>query len=130
MSSRYVRNLMETWLKDPAMAVPYYLTVNEEQDPQDDVWCTCDFSSNYRETMTFCEGVTSEEGEVEVVYYGLPGKGYDALIQMLEADMLVLMARRDPKLALLNRSAPFEFSGGSADEMYAMSVYVDYQLFE
>jgi len=132
MSSHYVRSLVEGWLKDVAMAVPYYLTINTEQDPQDDIWCTADFSSSYRDTLTFCEGLTTEEGEVEVQYFGLPGKGYEDLIQAVEADMITLMAQRDPqgKCVLMRRSAPYETSGGSARAMYGVSIYVDYQLFE
>ncbi len=132
MSSRYVRVLVEGWLKDVTMGVPYYLTINTEEDPQDDVWCTVDFSASFRDTITFCEGHTTEEGEVEIQYFGLPGKGYDTLIQAIETDMITLMAQRDPqgKMVLMRRSAPFETSGGSAKTMYGLSIYVDYQLFE
>jgi hypothetical protein len=132
MSSRYVRTLVEGWLQDAAMTVPYYRTINEEQNPQDDIWCTAEFSSPFRDLITYCEGLTTEEGEIEIEYFGLPGKGYDTLIQALEADMLILMAQRDPqgKCVLMRRSAPYETSRGSASAMYGLSVYVDYQLFE
>jgi len=132
MSSNYVRVLVEGWLKDVAMTVPYYLTINTEENPQEDQWCTADFSSNYRDRLTFCEGLTSEEGEVEIQYFGLPGTGYSALILAVEADMITLMAQRDPqgKCVLVRRSAPFETSSGSAKQMYGLSIYVDYQLYE
>lgn len=132
MSSYYVRSLIEGWLKDQAMSVPYYPTINEEQNPTDDIWCTADFTSNYRDVMTFCEGLTTEEGEVEIEYFGKAGIGDDSLIQAIEADMLILMAQRDPnsKCILMRRSAPFETSGGSAMMMYGLSIYVDYQLYE
>jgi len=132
MSSRYVRTLVKGWLLDPEMSVPYYQTINEEQNPQDQIWCTADFSSSFRDVITFCNGEISEEGEIEIEYFGLPGIGDDTLIQALEADMVILMARIDPqgKCTLMRRSAPFETSGGSAKLMYGLSVYVDYQLFE
>lgn len=132
MSSFYVRQMVETWLKDPAMVIPYYDTINEEQDPQDDMYCTGRFNSSFRETTTFCQGNTLEEGEVEVTYFGQAGIGDNALIQALEADMVTLMAQRDPdtKLTLTQRSAPFEFSGGSAGQKYGLSIYIDYQLYE
>ena len=130
MSSSYVRTLMETWLN--AMTVPYYPTINEEQNPGDAIWATAEFSSNFRESMTFCNGFTSEQGEVELVFFGEPGTGDDSLITAVEADMVTLMAQRDPanKLVLMNRSAPFEFSNGSADMQYGLSIFIDYQLFE
>lgn len=132
MSSFYVRQVVEGWLEDAAMAVPYYQTINEENNPQDDIWATADFTSSLRDTITFCQGITSEEGEVEVQYFGLPGIGYSALIQAIEADMVTLMAQRDPqgKLVLMNRSAPFETSVGSAKSMYGLSIYIDYQYYE
>jgi len=130
MSSGYVRTLVETWLNE--LTVPYYPTVNEDQNPQDDIWCTAEFSSAFRESTTFCGGYTTEEGDVEVVYWGRPGIGEDTLIAALEADMVILMAKRDltQKLVLLNRTAPFEYTSGSAEEGYGLSVEIDYQLYE
>jgi hypothetical protein len=130
MSSLYVRTVTEGWMKDAAMLVPYYETINMENNPKDSVWCTCDFSSTFREKLTFCDGANSEEGEVEIVYFGSPGIGYQSLLQALETEMITLMSQRDSKLSLTSRSAPFEYSGGSADKMYALSVYVDYQYYE
>jgi len=132
MSSFYVRQMMEGWLQDAGMVIPYYPTINEGQDPQDAMYCTLKFSSSFRDTITFCQGDTSEEGEVEVIYFGQAGIGYNALIQALEADMITLMAQRDltGKLTLVRRSAPFEFSGGSAGQMYGLSIYIDYTLYE
>ena len=132
MSSLYVRNMVTGWLEDPAMAVPFYATINYEENPQDDMWMTADFSSDFRETTTYCNDQTFEEGEVELQYFGLPGKGYEALITAIEADMVTLMAQRDPqgKMVILRRSAPFETSSGSAKAMYGLSIYLDYQLYE
>jgi hypothetical protein len=132
MSSGYVRTLIEGWLNDAAMDVPYYPTANLEQNPTDDIWCTADFSSNFRDFMTYCDGMVIEEGEVEVRYLGLPGIGYSTLLAALEADMITLMAQRDPggKCVLMSRSAPFESSGGTATLQYGLSVYMDYQYFE
>ena len=132
MSSKYVRDMVEGWLGDVALAVPYYPTVNEDQNPGDAQWCTVDFSSSFRDTLTFCAGMTSEEGELQVIYFGEAGVGEDALLTAIEADMLIIMAKRDPanKLVLMQRSAPFEFSGGSASKNYGLSIFVDYQFYE
>jgi len=132
VSSKYVRDLVEEWLGDVAMVIPYYPTINEEQNPDDDMWCSAEFGSNLRDTVTFCGGTVIEEGEIVVDYLGQAGKGDDVLLTALEVDMITLMAKRDPanKLVLTQRSAPFEFSGGSADRWYGLSIYVDYQFYE
>ena len=131
MSSAYVRSLVRTWLQDSAMVVPFYNTINEEQKPSDDNWCTVHFNNPYREVTTFCEGDWVEEGEAEIVYFGLPGVSDTNLIQLIEADMTTLMAKRDPneKLVLMNRSAPIEYSSGSAGLDYALAIYVDYTFY-
>lgn len=132
MSTLYVRTLVEGWLNDVAMNVPYYPTINEEQNPSDAIWCTAKFNSDFRDVITFCRGNTTEEGDIEIEYFGLPGIGDDALLTALEADMITLMSQRDPagKCVLLRRSAPFETSGGSASLLYGLSIFVDYQLYE
>ena len=113
------------------MAVPFYPTINEEQNPADTAWVTAEFSSTFRVSQTFCDGVTREEGDIELVYVSLAGVGYDELIQAIETDMAVLMAQRDDtgNLVLMNRSAPFEYSQGSAAQNYAVSVEIEYQLY-
>lgn len=128
MSSLYVRNLVEQWLNDPAMNTPYYPTVNYEQNPTDNYWFTAEFDHLYREAMTFCDGKTSEEGEIELVFFGPAGEGYTNLISAVETDIVTLMAQRDPaqKLTLVSRSAAFESSGGDAGQDYSVSIFIDY----
>lgn len=132
MSSLYIRQKFEGWLQDRTkMKVPYYPTINMDQNPQDDMWCTAEFGSSYRETMTFCDGVTMEEGEVKVVYFGLPGIGEATLLAKMEADLNTLMAQQDlaGKLVITTRSAPFDYSGGSAEKSFALACFVEYQYF-
>jgi hypothetical protein len=132
MSSRYVRNLVEQWMTDPAMLVPYHASVNLDIDPPEDTWCTVEFSSSFRETLTFCQGAVEENGEIEVIYFGDAGAGYDTLIQALEADIKTLMAKRDTanKLILTGRSPPDEYFGGSAERHYGLSVFIEYIYYE
>lgn len=131
MASKYIRDMIDTWVKDPSMKVPFYPTINMEQDPPDDIWFTVEFSSGYKEKLTYC-GTTSENGEVEIVFFGRPGIGYDTLLTALEADIKTLMAMRDPaqKMVLLDSSPPAEFSDGSADMSYEMSVFCEYIYFD
>lgn len=132
MSSLYVRQQVRGWLSDPAMTVPFYNTINEEQAPNDPIWATVDFSYSDREVLTFCGGDVSEEGEFEVVYLGQPGTGDVALLTAAEADIKTLMAQRDPsnKLILTSRSAPDEFTQGDAQLEYGVSFFVEYTYYE
>lgn len=131
MSSLAVRQHVENWLQDAAMTVPFYGTVNVDQDPRDDIWMTVMFSANYREVLTYCEGIEEEEGEIELVYFGEPGTGYQALLTALEGDVATFMAQKDPshKLTLKSRSAPYEWSGGSSERHYALSVFIEYSYY-
>ena len=131
MSSLYVRKQIETWLKDSAMAVPFYNTINEDQSPTDNIWCTADFDISSRELLTLCQDYIEESGEVEVVYFGQPGTGYEDLLTAAESDMQTLMSFRDAsnKLILINRSAPMEFTRGDADQEYGIIFDVEYQYY-
>lgn len=132
MSSLYVRQLFEGWLQDPAMTVPYYPTVNMEQNPIDDLWMTAEFGSSYRDVVTVCSNQEIEEGEVEVLFFGLPGQGYTAVLTALETNIGILMSRTDPnnKLTILRRSGPVEYTRGDAENFYIASCFIDYNLYE
>ena len=132
MSSLYVRQNVETWLRDPAMTVTYYPTINEEQNPTDDIWMTADFDATFRERLTLSCDETREEGDIELVYQGPPGTGYTQLLTAIETDVKTLMAQRDPsgRLVLTNRSAPFEYSNGDADLNYEIAITIEYVYYE
>mgnify|MGYP000582976007 CR=1 FL=1 len=128
MSSSYVRETVRAWLSDSSMSVPFYNTVNTDQNPPEDIWVTADFDSIFRERSTFCAGSWVEEGDVTLVFTGLPGVGDGPLLAAAEADVILLMAMRDPneRLSLTSVSAANEYSGGSANQGYQVEFTVDY----
>lgn len=128
MSSSYVRETVRAWLSDSSMNVPFYNTVNTDQNPTEDIWVTADFDSIFRERSTFCAGSWVEEGDVTLVFTGLPGVGDGPLLAAAEADVILLMAMRDPneRLSLTSVSAANEYSGGSANQGYQVEFTVDY----
>ena len=132
MASLYVRQKVRGWLQDPAMAVPFYNTTNEEQSPNDDIWSTLEFGFADRETLTFCNGIAEEQGEFEVVYLGQPGVGDVALLTAAEADIKTLMAQRDAtnKLILTQSNPPEEFTQGDAQMEYGVSFSIEYSYYE
>ena len=119
-------------MREPDMLIPYYPTINEDQNPEDERWVTAEFNGSLRDTLTFCEDNIIEEGDIELVYFGQPGVGYQPLMLAMEADLVTLMSKRDDtgKLVFVRRSAPYDYSSGSANMMYALSVYIDYQFYE
>jgi hypothetical protein len=122
MSSLYVRNLVRTWLA--ATPVPFYDTVNLEQNPTDPVWKTVDWGFPSRERDTFC-GQYQESGAIGIAYFGQPGKGDSDLLVQAEADITALMAQLDPTAALVleDRGAPFDFRQGN---VYVVEFQVEY----
>jgi hypothetical protein len=108
MSSRYVRTTVRNWLNQGN--VPYYDTVNQEQDPTDDIWSTVDWGMQTRAMETYCRE-TVEDGAFTVIFFGRPGIGDDALLQASEAEMDLLMLRVDTsgRLVLLDRGVPIDF---------------------
>lgn len=131
MSTLYVRSTVETWLQNAAGVVPYYRTVNTEQQPQDDVWMSATFDADYTEVMTFCRGDVREEGEIELIYMGLAGEGFDRLLTAAESHADQVLANNDPndKLVLLKRTAPIEYTGGGFEGMYSVSIYLSYHFY-
>lgn len=132
MSSLYVRNLFRSWLGDPSMAVPFYDTVNQEQNPGEETWVTADFQSTFRERVTFCESSWKEEGEVVLVYTGTPGVGDGDLLVIAEKDIKTLLAFRDAtrQLIVVGVQGVSEFSGGSANVGYQIEYVLEYEYME
>ena len=131
MSALYVRDTFRKWLNDPAHVVAFYDTVNLDQNPADDVWCTASFDAFARESLTFCPGADREEGEIEVVYFGRPGIGDAELLQAVEAHVGIMEGFTDSTgtFEISSISAPEEFSNGDADREYAVSVIFEYYFY-
>jgi len=132
VSSLYVRNLFRSWLGDPSMAVAFYDTVNQEQNPVEETWVTADFQSTFRERVTFCESSWKEEGEVVLVYTGTPGVGDGELLAIAETDIKTLLAFRDAtrQLIVVGVQGVSEFSGGSANAGYQIEYVLEYEYTE
>lgn len=124
MSSPYVRGLCETWAG--ALSVPFYNTINEEQDPADAVWVTLEFDVFNSQRDTFC-GDVIEDGMVRLVFLGAAGGGATSLLTTAQTEAAAFFANVDPTgaLVLQNVGAPEEF-GSSDTPLFAVVVAVDY----
>ena len=129
MSSLYVRN----WFRShtASLGVPYYETVNSEQNPTDPVWVTYEFNGEFSDVLSYC-GDAVEEGTVDVVVSAQPGTGDAAAIQAVENAATYLMQQQDAtgRLVLFSSQPPDEYSDGSADRTYRVIVGINYRLYK
>jgi hypothetical protein len=95
VASGYVRLKVKEWLADPASAIPFYNTVNESQNPVDEIWKTVMWMDGYKEKLDYC-GETMEVGSFGVMYFGAAGIGDDVIMAAAEDDMRGFMMNIDP----------------------------------
>jgi len=127
MSSLYVRQKVREWAELPAVGVPYYDTINVEESPSEDTWFTAEFEPEYTEKQTFC-GELSEEGLITFVFETSAGTGDETLITAAESAVAKILEQNDPSqdLVLEMAYAPDEYTGGTADTGYRVSISVEY----
>lgn len=132
MSSKYVRDKFRSWLDDGLVDSPYYDTINQEQNPSDDIWVTAEFEVSFREKRTFCEGSWEEEGEVSLMFNGLAGVGDGALLAVSEKDVKTLLSFRDEtgQLTINRVGGVNEFSRGTANMGYQLEYIIEYTYLE
>lgn len=127
MSSLYVRQKVREWAELPAVGIPYYDTINVEENPADDIWFTAEFEPEYTEKQTFC-GDVSEEGLINFVFETNAGIGDETLITAAESAVNTILEQNDSSqnLVLEMAYAPDEYTGGTADTGYRVSISVEY----
>ena len=135
MSSRVVRQAFRGWLADPAIAAicPFYETINQVENPTDDIWFTVEFNLEFSEVLTFCRGSMREDGTVSLIFETLPGVGDDQILTAAEAVAAIIQTKVDPtgRVVIRKVSPPDEFSAGGADEAeYRVIIDVDYVFFK
>ena len=110
MSSVYVRQKVREWAELPSVGIPYYDTINVEENPTDNIW------------------FTAEEGMITFVFQTSAGVGDEALIIAAENAVANILEQNDPTsdLTLELAYAPDEYTGGSADSGYRVSISVEY----
>ena len=132
MSSKYVRDKFRSWFNNELFDSPYYDTINQDQNPADDIWVTAEFEVSFREKRTFCEGSWEEEGEVSLMFNGIAGVGDGALLAASEKDIKTLLAFRDDtgQLKIDRVGGVNEFSRGTANMGYQLEYVIEYTYLE
>lgn len=124
MASRLVRETVRDWLTTFS-ALPFYDTVNIEQNPIEDAWCTVDWGFSFPTKTTYCNDIR-EDGTFQVIFFGPVGQGDDELIMSAETTMELLLSQVDPtgRVSLTQYNGAEDF----ADEnYYGISFLVDYE---
>lgn len=121
---------MKEWCESASTAtgIPFYYTINLQQDPKDDAWFTIQFNSIDHEG-NFCKLEYMELGFIDVILLSTPGKGDLIAITALESIVPVLMDYADPnrRLTLESYEPIQEYSRGDADSTYRVGVQINYR---
>lgn len=127
MSTWFVRNSVRVWCNEVAaeVSVPFYDTINQEQNPSDAVWWTIDFLGLEREG-TYCADVFQESGYVTVIVIARPGIGDQAAVQAIEQIIDALSVKKNDQLTLNFVEPFFEDTFGSADQSYRVGALLPY----
>jgi hypothetical protein len=123
MSSVAIRRKMETFAA--GLGVPYYPTINEEQNPTDPLWMSLDFSGEYSEKTTFCNDQL-EVGQIEFLFFANPGVGEQIIFSSIERVLNQVNLYQDDNL-VLGAVQPLDDNNGSAENRwFEISCRVDY----
>jgi hypothetical protein len=123
MSSVAIRRKMETFAA--GLGVPYYPTINEEQNPTDPLWMSLDFSGEYSEKTTFCDDQL-EVGQIEFLFFANPGVGEQIIFSSIERVLNQVNLYQDDNL-VLGAVQPLDDNNGSAENRwFEISCRVDY----
>lgn len=127
MSRKYVRDTARQWIVASSPEIPFYDTINIEENPVEPYWCTLEFNHEYTDTNTYCNS-QEEHGVIDIVVSGQPGEGDDTVLEYATMIAENFMKNKDPngKLTLLNDQAPEEFTGGDANKYYQVNVGIEY----
>jgi hypothetical protein len=133
MSSKYVRDWIRSQVATPgylAINVPFYDTINTDQDPDDPLWATAEFNVESHSRISLCDGQL-EEGVIDFVVSAQAGTGDEAALIAAEAAAAYLLQQKDPsgQLVLLTSQPPEDYSEGSGDRSYRVVVGLEYRYY-
>jgi hypothetical protein len=127
MSTFYIRQKAEAWATALIATVPYYPTINQNQDPSDDMWMTLEFQTFGATKETYCDDFV-DDGEIILTFFGRVGLGYAPQIQTAEAYAALFFANTDVtgQLVLTSMNPPVDFVGQN-NPWYIVEVAFNYQ---
>jgi hypothetical protein len=127
MSTLAARTLVHGWAA--AQALPFYDTVNVEQNPTDPIWFTIEWDGAYGDPLTYC-GDKLLEGSFSLVFFTRPGGTAIPLLAAAEPVVKNFMTSVDPggKLVLLDNGVAEDFWSGGDAPLFGIAFRVTYEL--
>lgn len=126
MSAKYVMDLAKHWAE--SLTLPFFDTINVEQNPADTMWVTLEFDYATSEELTFC-GNQLHIGTFTLVFFGVAGAGYETLLEAAETDGAVFYLNEDPthKLVMTGIDPPEEFESSGHVPLFGVAISVNYE---
>jgi hypothetical protein len=127
MSTLHARTLVHSWAA--AQALPFYDTVNVEQNPADPIWFTIEWDIPFGDPLTYC-GDKLLEGSFSLVFFGTSGETAIPLLTAAEPVVQSFMANVDPSgnLTLLDCGVAEDFWSGGDAPLFGIAFRVSYEL--
>jgi len=125
MSSKAVRDLFEAEFN--TLAVPYYLTTNTQQNPDDPVWFSAEFYSDFVTQDCFGGNNSVERGTVDIQIFTPAGGGPDSALNFAGQIVEHFRAWRKGELEVFDFIPANETGSGAAESRwYGVTVNLEY----
>ena len=121
---------LNTFLSAQVPPVPYYKTINERQQPREDLWVSAEFFADYVERMCYAGEKRVEFGSVDINVFLKAGQGYVPAVRLADAigdhfNVLDLGGG----VEIINVYGVDETTTGDANPLYGVTLSLDYQFY-
>jgi len=96
MSAKYVRDTVRDWCIGLSIAPTFYDTINQEQDPRDNLWWTAEFFATGFEGQNYCQSGYMENGEFDLIFMATAGIGDSLILDKIELVIPKFRMLKDP----------------------------------
>lgn len=133
MSSLTVRNVIRSalsaYLSGLGVPFPFYDTINETQQPNDNLWCSVDFIALSNEHNCYDGTRRIERGIATISIYGRPGVG--DLLTTAAAELMrdYFDGFSSSGVVVMNVIPSNEITSGSAQNYYGVEIQLEYDYY-
>jgi len=125
MSSKAVRDLFEAEFS--GMSIPYFSTTNKQQNPDDPLWFSAEFYSDFVTEECFSGMNSVERGTVDVQIFCIAGIGPGSVLVFAEQLINHFRLWRKGNLEIFDYVTPSEIASGAAESRwYGVTVNLEY----
>ena len=126
----FIRGEIANYLTLSGAPFPFYETINTDQSPTDDLWCTVEFAVFDIEHRCYSGTLRIERGAATITIFGKPGVGDSAVVAAADAlqnyfDGLI----NDGDVVIANVLPATEATAGDATNFYGVEIELEYDYF-